>query len=93
MRHTSALLLLAVTIGLFTGCANSSGDDTQTPPGVAPLPLDWQVAQPGHYASDLVHGLLLTDSATIQAGQPNIKTIAAVDPLTRKLACPPLPGV
>lgn len=76
-------------------CSTSSvTPGTQPPPGVATLPLDWQVPQPGHYASQLVHGLLLTDSATIQAGQPNIKTIAAVDPVTHTLAwsVPTAPG-
>lgn len=96
MHHKVKMSLLAGTVVVLAGCASNSDSNggAETPPGVATLHLDWQLAQPGHYASNLAHGLLLTDSATIQAGQPNIKTIAAVDPLTRKLAwsVPTAPG-
>lgn len=88
-------LILMGAAALLVGCASSadSGNGVQTPPGVAVLPLDWQVAQPGHNNSQLVHGLLLTDSAVTQAGQ-YVKTIAAVNPVTRQLAwsVPTAPG-
>jgi len=79
--------LLALTTTLLAACAATPPEEPgSTPPqGVARLTPAWQLQQPGRGASALVNGLLLTDSLDTSASG-EIKTLAAVDVATRKLA-------
>lgn len=79
------------TILLAACSGNPPSEPGSSPPaGVSRLVPAWQLQQPGRGASALVHGLLLTDSLDTSV-KDEVKSIAAVDVATHRLAWNVLP--